>query len=81
MHYLSMINKLMLYSYFVGLYFTQDYTYRDVDGHYQIQGRKGDIVRIKGVWLQVPEIECAIVNKFQMKFLILHLPVNESFIY
>ena len=47
---------------FAGLYFTQDYAYRDVEGHYQIQGRKDDIVRIKGVWLQVPEMESEIVS-------------------
>ena len=45
-----------------GLFFTQDYAYRDIDGDYQIQGRKDDIIRVKGVWLQVPEIESNIVR-------------------
>jgi acetyl-CoA synthetase len=45
-----------------GLFFTQDYAYRDIDGDYQIQGRKDDIIRVKGVWLQVPEIESNIVQ-------------------
>ena len=52
----------MLHSSFAGLYFTQDYAYRDVEGHYYIQGRKDDIVRIKGVWLEVPEMESEIVS-------------------
>lgn len=39
------------------LCFTQDRAYRDVDGHYKIQGRKDDIVCIKGVWLELPEME------------------------
>ena len=46
----------------IGFYFTQDYAYRDIDGDYQIQGRKDDIIRVKGVWLQVPEIESNIVS-------------------
>lgn len=47
--------------YFVGKYFTGDWAYRDIDGDYQIVGRKDDIVRIKGIWIQVPEIESSIV--------------------
>ena len=62
MRNLSMSSNLMLHSSFAGLYFTQDYAYKDIDGHYQIQGRKDDIVRIKGVWLEVPEIESEIVS-------------------
>ena len=48
-----------------GFFFTQDYAYRDIDGDYQIQGRKDDIIRVKGVWLQVPEIESNIVSNLQ----------------
>ena len=44
------------------MYFTGDWAYRDIDGDYQIVGRKDDIVRIKGVWIQVPEIESSIVR-------------------
>ena len=47
--------------YNAGMYFTGDWAYRDIDGDYQIVGRKDDIVRIKGIWIQVPEIECSIV--------------------
>ena len=43
-----------------GLYFTSDWAYRDIDGDYQIVGRQDDIIRIKGVWIQVPEIESSI---------------------
>ena len=50
-----------------GLYLTQDYAYCDADGDYQIQGRKDEIIRIKGVWLQVPEIESRIVSDTSMK--------------
>ncbi|CAI8031752.1 Acetyl-coenzyme A synthetase 2-like, mitochondrial [Geodia barretti] len=46
-----------------GKYFTGDWAYRDMDGDYQIVGRKDDIVRIKGVWIQIPEIESSIVGK------------------
>ena len=53
------------FSLFSGFFFTQDYAYRDIDGDYQIQGRKDDIIRVKGVWLQVPEIESNIVSNLQ----------------
>ena len=45
---------------FAGIYFTGDWAYRDADGDYQILGRQDDIVRVKGVWVQVPEIESSI---------------------
>ena len=47
-----------------GKYFTGDWAYRDIDGDYQIVGRKDDIVRIKGVWVQVPEIESSIAVSY-----------------
>ena len=47
--------------FYTGKYFTGDWAYRDMDGDYQILGRKDDIVRIKGVWIQIPEIESSIV--------------------
>ena len=43
-----------------GLYFTCDWVYRDIDGDYYVVGRQDDIIRIKGVWIQVPEIESSI---------------------
>ena len=43
-----------------GLYFTRDWAYRDIDGDYYVVGRQDDIIRIKGVWIQVPEIESLI---------------------
>ena len=58
-----------LYTLNIGFYFTQDYAYRDIDGDYQIQGRKDDIIRVKGVWLQVPEIESNIVSDLSYIFL------------
>lgn len=53
--------NLHSFYYNAGMYFTGDWAYRDIDGDYQIVGRKDDIVRIKGIWIQVPEIECSIV--------------------
>ena len=55
-----LIFKLNIYSRFTGKYFTGDWAYRDIDGDYQVVGRKDDIVRIKGVWIQIPEIESSI---------------------
>jgi acetyl-CoA synthetase len=55
--------KNKYFSSFPGKYFTGDWAYRDMDGDYQILGRKDDIVRIKGVWIQIPEIESSIVGK------------------
>ncbi|CAI8031754.1 Acetyl-coenzyme A synthetase 2-like, mitochondrial [Geodia barretti] len=55
--------KNKYFSSFPGKYFTGDWAYRDMDGDYQIVGRKDDIVRIKGVWIQIPEIESSIVGK------------------
>lgn len=54
----------LIFTLSIGFYFTQDYAYRDIDGDYQIQGRKDDIIRVKGVWLQVPEIESNIVRRY-----------------
>ena len=59
---ISLMYMYNIYKSFSGLFFTQDYAYRDIDGDYQIQGRKDDIIRVKGVWLQVPEIESNIVR-------------------
>ena len=44
------------------LFFTRDWAYRDVDGDYQIVGRKEDIIRIKGVWIELPEVESHMVG-------------------
>ena len=43
-----------------GLYFTRDWAYCDLDGDFYVVGRQDDIIRIKGVWIQVPEIEILI---------------------
>lgn len=48
---------MTLWNVIIGLYFTRDWAYRDIDGDYQIVGRQDDIIRIKGVWIHVPEIE------------------------
>ena len=54
------LNLHKLLHYLLGLYYTRDWVYRDIDGDYQIVGRQDDIIRIKGVWIQVPEIESSI---------------------
>ena len=59
----------------IGLYFTHDWAYRDIDGDYQIVGRQDDIIRIKGVWIQVPEIEsciavCLLIYKYTIAYLL-----------
>ncbi len=45
-----------------GLYETHDWAYCDGDGDYRITGRASDRVRVQGVWLEVPEIECLMVR-------------------
>ena len=52
----------MVYIY-AGYYFTSDFAHRDAAGDYKIIARKDDVIKNRGVWLSVTEIESVMVSQ------------------
>ena len=51
-----------------GHYYTWDKAHWNEHGDLQITGRTDDAVRIKGVWLDIPAIESAVVRQIPLLF-------------
>lgn len=45
------------------MFSTYDWVYNVEDNGYRVTGRIDDAIRVKGVWLDIPEIERAMVIK------------------
>ena len=57
----DLYSSVYLFSH-LGIFFTYDWAHTTGSGGYRVLGRMDDAIRVKGVWLDIPEIESAMVS-------------------